>query len=150
MASLVPLPHAEQELLLAEIETETQGGTARWLLPLAIAWEDRQTGPLPAQLALARVRRGARVGLLTDAFALPEFASAILTGLGERARQAGEIRFEPTSRMAEIAGAAGCRDEVAVGGAVELLDDRRRRRDAEAVPPRCQPGRIPKPRWAAT
>ena len=35
--------------------------TARWLLPLAIAWEDRPTGPLPAQLALARVRRGARV-----------------------------------------------------------------------------------------
>ena len=77
LASLVALPNAELELLLAEIETETQGGTARWLLPLAIAWEDRQTGPLPTQLALARVRRGARVGLLTDAFALPEFAGGV-------------------------------------------------------------------------
>ena len=103
-ALIVALPHADQELLLAEIETETQGGTARWLLPLAIAWEDRPTGPLPAQLALARVRRGARVGLLTDGFALPEFASAVLTGLASaRERPAGEIRFEPTSRMAEIA-----------------------------------------------
>ena len=49
--------------------------------------------------------------------------------------QAGEIRFEPTSRMADNDRAAGRRDEVAVGRAVELLDDRRRRRDAEAVPP---------------
>ena len=72
---------ADRELLLAEIETETPGGAARWLLPLAIAWEDRQTGPLPTQLALARVRRGARVGLLTDAFALPDFANAVLAGL---------------------------------------------------------------------
>ena len=100
VASLVVLPHAELELLLAEIETDTQGGTARWLLPLAIAWEDRQTGPLPAQLALARVRRGARVGLLTDAFSLPEFASGVLAGLAGNAHTV-ELRFEPTSRMAE-------------------------------------------------
>ena len=102
VVSIVPLPHAEQELLLAEIATDTQGDTASWLLPLAIAWEDRQTGPLPAQLALARVRRGSHVGLLTDAFALPEFANAVLAGLAGGA-QAGEIRFEPTSRMAETA-----------------------------------------------
>jgi maltose alpha-D-glucosyltransferase / alpha-amylase len=100
LVSLVALPHAELELLLVEIETGTQSGTARWLLPLAIAWEDRQTGPLPAQLALARVRRGARVGLLTDAFSLPEFANSVLTGLRSSAH-AGELRFEPTSRMAE-------------------------------------------------
>src|SRR5262249_53087183 len=101
VVSLVPLPHAELELLLAEVETETQGDTVRWLLPLAIAWEDRQTGPLPVQLALARVRRGPRVGLLTDGFALAEFANAILAGLTDDSN-AGEIRFEPTSRMAEI------------------------------------------------
>jgi maltose alpha-D-glucosyltransferase / alpha-amylase len=100
LASLVALPNPELELLLAEIETETRDGSTRWLLPLAIAWEDRQTGPLPAQLALARVRRGARVGLLTDAFSLPEFAGSVLTGLIANA-QAGELRFEPTSRMAE-------------------------------------------------
>ena len=65
LVSLVPLPHTDQEILLAEIETEAPMGVARWLLPMAIAWEDRQTGPLPVQLALARVRRGAHVGLLT-------------------------------------------------------------------------------------
>jgi maltose alpha-D-glucosyltransferase / alpha-amylase len=98
LASLVPL-QAEQEVLLAEIETETQGGTARWLLPLAVAWEERPVGPLPPQLALARVRRGAHVGLLTDAFALPEFANALLSGLAAGSTT-GSIRFEPTSRMA--------------------------------------------------
>ena len=100
LVSLVALPNAELELLLAEIQTEAQGGGACWLLPLAIAWEDRQPGPLPAQLALARVRRGARVGLLTDGFSLPEFANSILTGLATNA-QTGELRFESTSRMAE-------------------------------------------------
>ena len=98
LASLVPL-QAEQEVLLAEIETETQGGTARWLLPLTVAWEERPLGPLPTQLALARVRRGAHVGLLTDGFALPEFANAMLSGLA-LGSASGPIHFEPTSRMA--------------------------------------------------
>jgi maltose alpha-D-glucosyltransferase/alpha-amylase len=100
MASLLPIPRADRELLLCEIETETAAGTARWLLPLAIVWEDQPAGPLASQLALARVRRGARVGLLTDAFALADIARAVLNRLSTGA-PAGEIRFEPTSRMAE-------------------------------------------------
>ncbi len=105
LVSLTPVPHTETELLLAEIDTDTQAGPARWSLPLAIAWEDRQTGPLPTQLALARVRRGGRVGLLTDAFSLPEFATSILSGLAARTVESiegGQICFEPTSRMADI------------------------------------------------
>jgi maltose alpha-D-glucosyltransferase/alpha-amylase len=105
LAATVRLPHPELELLLIEIETTSQAGTARWLLPLAIAWEDRQTAPLPVQLALARVRRGARVGLLTDAFSFPEFANAVLTGLTS-STVSGELRFEPTSRMRETVVAA--------------------------------------------
>jgi maltose alpha-D-glucosyltransferase/alpha-amylase len=104
LASLALLPQSDNEMLLAEIETDTQSGTMRWLLPMAIDWDDRPTGPLPTQLALARVRRGARVGLLTDGFALPEFARAIMVGLTTSASvstDAGEIRFEPTSRMAQ-------------------------------------------------
>jgi maltose alpha-D-glucosyltransferase/alpha-amylase len=97
IASLVPL---HEDVLLAEIETETDSGTARWSLPLAVAWEERPDGPLPMQLALARVRRGARVGLLTDAFALPEFAQVVLKGLVTRSA-AGSIHFEPTSRISE-------------------------------------------------
>jgi maltose alpha-D-glucosyltransferase/alpha-amylase len=53
---------------------------------------------LPTQLALARVRHGSHVGLLTDAFALPEFANVILNGL-TTGMPAGDVHFEPTSRM---------------------------------------------------
>jgi maltose alpha-D-glucosyltransferase/alpha-amylase len=95
------------DAVLLEIETETATGTARWLLPLGIVWDDAKTPPLPlpTQLALARVRRGAKVGLLTDAFALPAFPRAVLAGLANRDHVAidkGMIRFEPTSRMADI------------------------------------------------
>ena len=108
IASCVRLPHdsfPDSEMLLTEIETETVSGRSRWLLPLAVAWDDRPTGALPAQLALARVRRGARVGLLTDGFALPEFAMSIMTHFKSGAPIAGsdgEIRFEPTSLIADV------------------------------------------------
>ena len=93
------------DAVLLEIETETASGTARWLLPLGIVWGDATPSPLPAQLALARVRRGPKVGLLTDAFALPGFPLAVLSGLAQSdiiAIDRGMIRFEPTSRMREI------------------------------------------------
>ena len=41
---------------------------------------DGYEGPLHVLLALARVRRGPKVGLLTDAFALPAFPMAVLAG----------------------------------------------------------------------
>ena len=109
LAPIGKLPQPENfpdsELLLTEIEAETESGTSRWLLPVAVAWEERNTGALPAQLALARVRRGARVGLLTDGFALPEFALSVMAHLksGKSIDGAdGEIRFEPTSQMHDV------------------------------------------------
>ncbi len=99
------ISQAQGEMALVEIETETATTTARWLLPLGIVWEDGPPNALAAQLALARVRRGSRVGLLTDAFALPELARGVMAGL-TRARvvhtEAGDVSFEPTSRMREI------------------------------------------------
>ncbi len=93
------------DAVLLEIETVTETGTARWLLPLGIVWDDATVPPLQSQLALARVRRGPRVGLLTDAFALPAFPIAILAGLRGSdifAIDAGIVRFEPTSRMTDV------------------------------------------------
>ena len=103
LALLTPLP--DPDLLLAEVETDTQAGTVRWLLPLGIAWEDRPAPTLPTQLALARVRRGPRVGLLTDGFALAEFVHAIMAGLAQASRvrsDDGEIRFLPTAAMRAV------------------------------------------------
>ena len=93
------------DAVLLEIETVAETGSARWLLPLGIIWDDANAPPLPSQLALARVRRGPKVGLLTDAFALPAFPIAVLAGLGGSdiiAIDAGMIRFEPTSCIADI------------------------------------------------
>jgi maltose alpha-D-glucosyltransferase/alpha-amylase len=93
------------DLLLAEVETTTPLGTARWVLPLGIAWEDGTTSALAGQLGLARVRRGPRVGLLTDAFSLPEFAHTVMALMREPKAietASGTLQFEPTSRIASI------------------------------------------------
>jgi maltose alpha-D-glucosyltransferase/alpha-amylase len=104
LALLSPLEEAGREVLLAEVETELAGGTARWLLPLSVYWEDEPTAALPAQLALARVRHRSRVGLLTDGFAVPSFVRTMMAGFAEGrsvTTEDGEMRFEPSYRMRE-------------------------------------------------
>ena len=89
----------DRELLLAEIESDTENGKARWLLPLAILWEDEAATALPNRLALARVRRGRQLGLLTDAFAIPDFAHRILAEMTEShsfENSEGTLSFRPT------------------------------------------------------
>ena len=86
------------------IEVEVTGGAepTRWLLPLAVVSEDEHVSALANRLALARVRRGREVQLLTDAFALPGFAHAIATSLKAGARLPagdGEIVFEQADNV---------------------------------------------------
>ncbi|HEX5327527.1 MAG TPA: putative maltokinase, partial [Acetobacteraceae bacterium] len=105
LALLSQLPQADRDVLLAEIETDLAEGTARWLLPISVYWEDEPTAALPAQLALARVRRGSRVGLLTDGFAVASFVQAMMAGFSTArciSIEDGELRFEPTARMTEV------------------------------------------------
>ena len=75
------LPSIAGEALYAELIVTADGTSDRYTLPLTVAWEDEPNNPFEAPLSLARVRRGRRVGLLTDAFASPRFARAILEGL---------------------------------------------------------------------
>jgi maltose alpha-D-glucosyltransferase/alpha-amylase len=87
------------------LEVNLPHRTETYLLPLAIAWEDSISDALPQQLALARVRRGRRVGFLTDAFASDALPIAVLRALAlaaVRPLAVGEIRFLPTARLAEI------------------------------------------------
>jgi maltose alpha-D-glucosyltransferase/alpha-amylase len=96
-----PLPSAE-DLLLAEIEVATQSGSATYTLPLGIAWEGERHGPFASNLAIARVRRGRTVGLLTDGFALAAFPRSVLTGMKEGAEvptDGGVLRFAATPRF---------------------------------------------------
>ncbi len=82
---LDPLPGSD-DLLLAEIEVETDRAATRYALPLGIAWEGDVQGRFAAGLALARVRRGRRVGLLTDGFSVTEFARGVTAAM-----QAGTV-----------------------------------------------------------
>jgi maltose alpha-D-glucosyltransferase/alpha-amylase len=104
VAYAVPLPGAP-DVLIAEVETRHGGQAERYVLPLGIAWDSGNTLPLAQQLALARVRLIRRVGLITDAFAVDEFAHAVLANLLAGAKidlPQGELRFEATSFVASI------------------------------------------------
>jgi maltose alpha-D-glucosyltransferase/alpha-amylase len=96
------VPGIEPPVLLAEIEVRMPRGTDRYLLPFGFISEDAIASALPQQLALARVRRGRRVGLLTDAFALDSFARRLVELLANAARVAsaggGELQFNPIGR----------------------------------------------------
>ena len=95
-ASAVALPGAD-DLLLTEIEVTTDRGVSTYTLPLGIVWEGMTQGPFASNLALARVRRGRSVGLLTDGFATAAFSSAVLAGLRDEivvAIDGGAICFE--------------------------------------------------------
>ena len=72
---------------------------------LGIVWEEDAIGPLAQQLALARIRRGRRIGYLTDAFAADDLPFAVLRGLRTKAAlklSDGELRFVPTSQLAAL------------------------------------------------
>ncbi|MBS3803213.1 MAG: maltose alpha-D-glucosyltransferase [Oleiphilaceae bacterium] len=100
----------EQEFLMSEIEVRHSKGTDHYQLPLAFLAEDDQTHVLARQLAMARVRRGREVGLLTDAVALEAFGLCLLKNLresrrlpwGHKGEGKGELRFSPSSLLADL------------------------------------------------
>ncbi|MFB0610728.1 maltose alpha-D-glucosyltransferase [Aurantiacibacter poecillastricola] len=99
--AVTPLP-GHDDLLLSEIAVTTASGTARYALPLGIAWEGEQNGPFASNLAIARVRRERTVGLLTDGFSLGEFAGSVLSGMRDGSvmpAEGGELRFEATDQF---------------------------------------------------
>ncbi|HET6431495.1 maltose alpha-D-glucosyltransferase [Dyella sp.] len=102
-----PWPDQGDDLVVSEIETAlNDGGSERYCLPLGIFWEDENPPPRARQLALARVRRGRRVGYLTDGFVLDSFISGLLRGLREKVelplRRGGMIQFSGTPALEGI------------------------------------------------
>ncbi len=91
----------DREILISEVEVKTRQSKTRWLLPLGVIWEEEPSAALPNRLALARVRRGRQLGLLTDAFALPNFARRFVSCLAdgaEFAQEDGVLAFRPTEQ----------------------------------------------------
>ena len=68
--------------------------------------EEADAAKPAGQLALARLRQGARIGLLTDACATDAFPRAVLGALRAGGRRlmtaAGEIRFQPAPGLAAL------------------------------------------------
>jgi maltose alpha-D-glucosyltransferase / alpha-amylase len=84
-----------RDLAYMEVDVHAGAKTDRYALPLEAAWDDGPSYPFEANLALGRVRRGSRVGLLTDAFASPLVASWLLSGLSEgRSQKLGDCEIE--------------------------------------------------------
>ncbi len=86
---------SSREIMLTEIVVRLRDRVERYLVPAGIAWEGATPQLLPQQLAMARVRRGGRVGYITDAFSLEALPRAIMAWLRERATittREGEIR----------------------------------------------------------
>jgi maltose alpha-D-glucosyltransferase/alpha-amylase len=95
-------PESPYPVVLCEIRLAGSG--ERYQLPLTILWEDDIASALPQQLALARVRIGRRVGLLTDAFALDTFPLMLLEHLKKESMlERGEetTHFIPTVLLKE-------------------------------------------------
>jgi maltose alpha-D-glucosyltransferase/alpha-amylase len=93
---------AQRPVMLSEIEVTAGGEVARYQLPFGFLAEDDFSSALPQQLALARVRRGRQVGLITDAFTLEPFIRAVIKGMQDEtvlATNDGELRFQQTSKL---------------------------------------------------
>ena len=105
LANTAMLPGTAGTVMFAEVEAQLPGRIERYVLPLGLAWEDETTGALAQQLALTRVRRGPRVGYLTDAFAVDALTEGLLAGLRDGRTvplDKGELSFRPTSLMAAL------------------------------------------------
>ncbi|MGI4942242.1 MAG: maltose alpha-D-glucosyltransferase [Janthinobacterium lividum] len=102
VAYVAPLPTTGGAVMFAEVEATLPDRVERYVLPLGVAWEDESTGALPQQLALTRVRRGPRVGYLTDAFTVDAMARGLVGALRNNAvvkLDDGELRFMPGANL---------------------------------------------------
>ncbi|MGK6325136.1 maltose alpha-D-glucosyltransferase [Sphingomonas sp. DT-51] len=101
LSRMLAMPGAE-DLLLTQVEVSTATGTATYMLPLGIAWEGEPHGPFASNLAIARIRRGRTVGLLTDGFTLGGFAASVISAMRDQevvAVDGGELRFAATAAL---------------------------------------------------
>jgi maltose alpha-D-glucosyltransferase/alpha-amylase len=101
------LPGAGQEAFFVELCLHVHDRTEHYTLPLTVAWEDAAPHPFEAPLAIARVRKGRRMGMLTDAFASPVLPRAMIRGLNSRAvvelAGGGQILCRPTAALDQAA-----------------------------------------------
>ena len=98
---------ATHSALIAIVRAVSADSSARYFLPLSIAWgetTDEHIRPL-LHRALARVRRGPRVGVLLDALADAEFCRTLVRSMAspnEVALEQGRLQFASTGAFAKL------------------------------------------------
>ena len=92
---------SDSDLVYAEISVQAGDADVRYSLPLSVAWEGEPSSPFESPLALARIRKGRHVGLLTDAFASPRFSYALIDNIAQDKRiEIGNAQLEFRSTKA--------------------------------------------------
>lgn len=92
--------------LLSEIEVVQGEQVSRYQFPFGLLPEEHINTALPQQLALARVRRGRQVGLITDGFVLESFIHAVVQGLAQGTVlpcEEGQLHFSGTEHLSSLA-----------------------------------------------
>lgn len=102
---VISFDDAADLLALAEVEVSRNGNRESYFLPLGFVADHLANSP-SQQLALARLRKKRMAGLLTDAFTLPEFSSAVVKHIRRQTSQAidpaqggGELQFIATLEL---------------------------------------------------
>ncbi|MDP9096956.1 MAG: putative maltokinase, partial [Pseudomonadota bacterium] len=101
----VMMPGSDGRVLFAEVQATIGDRMEDYVLPLGLAWDEESSGALVQQLALTRLRKGPRVGLLTDAFAVDALTRGMIEGLRDSRVipfDDGELQFRPTALMETI------------------------------------------------
>lgn len=91
--------------MFCEIQVTSGEQQDRYQLPLGFLPEEEVSTALPQQLALARVRRGRQVGLLTDAFTLDHFVRAVLAGMQDGLElpcEGGSLKFSAMPALGSL------------------------------------------------
>ncbi len=101
--------HGGHQWLLGLFDVEAGAETARYFLPLALAWDETEEARVRnlASATVAKVRQQANVGVLADAFADEPFCSELVASIGRGIvidTPGGTLRFVPTRAFGEIAG----------------------------------------------
>jgi maltose alpha-D-glucosyltransferase/alpha-amylase len=101
--------HGGPEWLLALADVQGQAGSARYFVPLAVAFDDdsEERTRILGAVAVSKVRQQARMGVLADAMADEPFCRALVQAIASRQvlkGDGGSVRFTPGRRCAEWLG----------------------------------------------
>ena len=102
----IPVHSGSSAFFLALVDTETERGSSRYVLPLTIDWHRIDKTSRPTASVIAAVRRGPREGTLLDAAAETDFIAMLLRRLhaGDSIEAgASRLEFRPTSVFQRMA-----------------------------------------------